>query len=225
MVTNKRDLYMYRNINLIRKITLLNSLSDKDILTSLKNGKFKIVSYKKNSVIHFDGELCSKLEIILSGKVVVDRIDESGNLLTISEFYSNDILGGNLLFSKNPYYPMTISTQLPTEILEIDREMLFELFCYNPRFLQNYLELISDHAFILGDKIKHYVNKTIRESIMNYLNYESKKQNSNQIKLNITKKALAEKIGIQRTSLSRELAKMREDGLIIFDRDSITLLK
>lgn len=225
MVTNKRDLYMYRNINLIRKITLLNSLSDKDILASLKNGKFKIVSYKKNSVIHFDGELCRKLEIILSGKVVVNRIDESGNLLTISEFYSNDILGGNLLFSKNPYYPMTISTQLSTEILEIDREMLFELFCHNPRFLQNYLGLISDHAFILGDKIKHYVNKTIRESIMNYLNYESKKQNSNQIKLDITKKALAEKIGIQRTSLSRELAKMRKDGLIIFDRDSITLLK
>jgi len=66
--------------------------------------------------------------------------------------------------------------------------VLFELFCNNPTFLRTYLELISDHAFILGDKIKHYINKTIRESIMNYLNYESKKQNSNCIKLNITKK-------------------------------------
>lgn len=216
---------MYQNISYMKKISLLSSLSDKDILTNLKNGKFKIISYKKNTVIHFDGEVCSNLEIILSGKVVVDRIDETGNLLTISEFYSDDILGGNLLFSKNPYYPMTISTQLPTEILKIDREALFELFCHNPLFLRTYLEIISDHAFILGDKIKHYVNKTIRKSIMNYLDYESKKQNSNHIKLNITKKALAEKIGVQRTSLSRELAKMREDGLIIFNRDSITLLK
>jgi len=216
---------MRRNIDLIRKTTLLSSLSDKDLLTNLSNGKFKIVSFKKNSVIHFDGELCSKLEIILSGKVVVDRIDESGNLLTISEFFSDDILGGNLLFSKNPYYPMTISTQLPTDILKIDREMLFELFCHYPKFLRTYLELISDHALILGDKIKHYVNKTIRESIMNYLHYESKKQNSKHIRLNITKKALAERFGIQRTSLSRELAKMRKDGLITFDRYSITLLK
>lgn len=216
---------MHPHIHLMRKITLLNSLSDEVIVTHLKNGAFKIATYKKNSVIHFDGELCSKLEIILSGKVVVDRIDESGNLLTISEFYSDDILGGNLLFSKDPYYPMTISTQMPTEILEIDREILFELFCHNPQFLRAYLELVSDHAFILGNKIKHYVNKTIRESIMNYLHYESKKQNSNRIKLNITKKALAEKIGVQRTSLSRELAKMRKDGLIVFDRDAITLLK
>ena len=120
---------------------------------------------------------------------------------------------------------MTVSTLLPTDILEIDKEALFELFCNNPSFLRTYLELTSDRAFILGDKIKHYINKTIRESIMNYLNYESKKQKSNHIKLNITKKALAERIGVQRTSLSRELAKMRKDGLILFDTDSITLLK
>jgi len=216
---------MTQNINLIRSTSLMNSLSDDDILTNLKNGKFKVLSYKKNSVIHFEGELCSKLEIILSGKVVINRIEESGNLLTISEFYNDDILGGNLLFSKNPYYPMTVIAQLPTDILEIDREALFELFCNNPIFLRTYLELTSDRAFILGDKIKHYINKTIRESIMNFLDYESKKQNCNHIKLNITKKVLAEKIGVQRTSLSRELAKMRKDGLIIFDRGSITLLK
>ena len=216
---------MTKNINLIRSTTLIKSLSGEDILTNLKSGKFKVTSYKKSSVVHFDGERCSKLEIILSGKVVVDRIGESGNLLTISEFYNDDILGGNLLFSKYPYYPMTVLTQLPTDILEIDRETLFELFCNNPIFLRTYLELTSDRAFILGNKIKHYINKTIRESIMNYLNYESKIQNSNHIKLNTTKKSLAEKIGVQRTSLSRELAKMRDDGLILFDTDSITLLK
>lgn len=216
---------MTQNINLIRSTALIKSLSDEDILTNLNSGKFKVTSYKKSSVVHFDGETCNKLEIVLSGKVVVDRIDESGNLLTISEFYRDDILGGSLLFSKNPYYPMTVLTQLPTDILEIDREVLFELIYNNPMFLRTYLELISDRTFILGDKIKHYINRTIRESIMNYLNYERKNQNSNQIKLNITKKALAEKIGVQRTSLSRELAKMRKDGLIQFDSDTITLLK
>ena len=70
----------------------------------------------------------------------------------------------------------------------------------------------------------HYVNRTIRESIISYLNFEAKKQNSSIIKLSMTKKALAERIGVQRTSLSRELAKMREDGLIEFNSVSITLL-
>lgn len=216
---------MQQYSSLIKKAVLLNPLSEEDIQTNLDNGRFRVVSYKKNSVVHFDGEPCRKLEIILSGKVAVQRIDESGNLLTISDFYNDDILGGNLLFSRNPHYPMTVTTLSATVILEIDKDVLFELFCHNCAFLRTYLEFVSDHAYILGDKIKHYVNKTIRESITSYLKHESKKQNSNHIKLIITKKALAEKIGVQRTSLSRELAKMKKDGLILFDTDSVTLLK
>lgn len=215
---------MHQHINLLRQITLLHSLSDKDILTNLKNGTFRIVSYKKNSVIHFDGELCSKLEIILSGKVVVDRIDESGNLLTIAEFYKDDILGGNLMFSKNPYYPMTPTTPEESVILEIEKNLLFNLLSESPVILKAYLEFMADHTFILGDKIKHYVNKTIRECVLGYLEYESKHQKSNKIILNMTKQTLADKIGVQRTSLSRELSKMRNDGLIEYDNKSITIL-
>jgi len=203
---------------------LLKSLSKEQISAYLIDGSFKIAAYGKNSVIHFEGEICSKLDIILSGKVVVERIDQSGGLMTVAEFYGNDILGGNLLFSKNPHYPMTITAQKPAVILEINKARLFQLFSDNHQFLRTYLELVSDHAFILGDKIKHYVNRTIRESIINFLKYESKMQNTNRIKLNMTKKALAEKIGIQRTSLSRELAKMRNDGLIVYDSQSIELL-
>lgn len=216
---------MKKHANLIKNTTLLNSVSEENIQTSLDNGNFRVVSYGKRCVVHFDGEPCRKLEIILTGKVVVERIDESGNLLAISEFYQDDIIGGNLLFSKNPVYPMTVSTQFPTVILEIDKDILFELLCHDPKVLSKFLELVSNHAYILGDKIRHYVNKTIRKSIMSYLDYECKKQNSNYIKLNISKKSLAESIGVQRTSLSRELAKMKRDGLILFDKDSITLLK
>ena len=164
---------MRQNISLLKKSTLIGFLSDDDVLNNIRSGKFRIVSYKKKSVVHFDGEICYKLEIILSGKIVVDSIDESGNLLTISEFYSNDVIGGNLLFSKNPHFPMTVTTQLPTDILEIDREVLYELLCNYPKLLRAFLEIISDQAFFLGDKIKHYVNKSIRDSILNYLNYES----------------------------------------------------
>lgn len=40
----------------------------------------------------------------------------------------------------------------------------------------------------------------------------------------MSKKALADKIGVQRTSLSRELSRMRDDGLITFDAHYIERL-
>lgn len=208
----------------IRQADLLNSLGDEEIRACIAAGSFKIVEYGRNNIVHFVGEACLKLEIILSGKVVIERVDESGNLMTIAEFYGGDILGGNLMFSKNPYYPMTVTARESSVILEIDKERLFSMFLHNQKFLRSYLEYVSDHTVILGDKIKHYVNRTIRESVMSYLDYERKIQNSNVIKLNITKKALAEKIGVQRTSLSRELGKMRDDGLINFNAGSIRII-
>ena len=215
---------MKKYLELMKRIDLIKSINPQDIDSYLIEGSCRIIQYGKNNIVHFVGEFCSKLEIILSGKVVIERIDESGNLMTIADFYGGDVLGGNLMFSKNPYYPMTVTAKEATLILEINKDRLFSLFSDNHEFLKSYLEYVSDHTVILGDRIKHYVNRTIRESIISYLDYECKKQNSNIIKLSMTKKALAERIGVQRTSLSRELAKMREDGLIEFTPVSISLL-
>ncbi len=215
---------MKKYLELMRQFDLIKSIKPEEIESYLSEGSCNITEYGKNNIVHFVGEFCLKLEIILSGKVVIERIDESGNLMTIADFYGGDVLGGNLMFSKNPYYPMTVTAKDATFILEINKDRLFQLFSDNHEFLRSYLEYVSDHTVILGDRIKHYVNRTIRESIISYLDYERKKQNSNIIKLNMTKKALAERIGVQRTSLSRELAKMREDELIEYTPVSISLL-
>ncbi len=215
---------MNNYIKLIQNTFLFYSFTSETIQEYMKNKKFRVVEYFKNNTIHYEGELCERLEIILSGTVIIERINKNGNILAVAELNENDVLGGNLLFSKNPYYPMTVSAKTTTKVLEVKEEDLFDLLSKHPFVLRSYLELVCDNAYILGNKIKDYAQKTIRESILNYLNYECKKQSSNEIILPITKKELAKKIGVQRTSLSRELAKMRDDGLIKFTRNTITLL-
>ena len=210
--------------HIMEQTDLIKSINVKEAELYFAEGSFRISEYGKNNIVHFVGDECAKLEIILVGKVVIERIDDSGNLMSIAEFKSGEILGGNLLFSRNPHYPMTVTAKHPTVIIEIDKRRLFQLFSDNHEFLRSYLEYVSDHAIILGDKIKYYVNRTIRESLISYLHYERRKQSSNIIKLNITKTALAERMGVQRTSVSRELARMREDGLINFDASSIEIL-
>ena len=215
---------MKNNLELLKQIDLVKSFDANQLESLLQAKGNKVNSHERNNIVHFVGDICENLEIILSGEVAVERIDESGKLMTIAEFFDGDILGGNLLFSKNPCYPMTVTAKKPTIILEISKRQLFYLFASSLDFLKSYLAYISDHSVILGDRIKHYVNRTIRECIISYLDYESKKQESSTIKLTISKKALAERIGVQRTSLSRELAKMRNEGLIEFDKNNRKLV-
>ena len=188
------------------------------------NKQIQVKKYSQGEIIHFDGDCCSSIDIILNGQVVIERIDDAGNLMRITEFSTDDILGGNLLFSKNPYYPMMVTAKTEVTLISITKNLVFEFCTTNMDFLKVYLEYISDHSLLLGDKLKHYVNRSIRESIIAYLKSEYKIQKSQTLQLRLTKKELADRIGVQRTSLSRELQKMKNEGLVEYDKSSISIL-
>lgn len=205
-------------------IPILKVIPSHQVEAYMAQGTLVIKNYSPNEIIHFDGDLCSRMEIILSGVVNVERIDEDGHLMTVASFSAGSCLGANLLFSSNPYFPMTVSAKSQVQIIKIKEGAVFNLCTSNEDFLKQFLQVISDHTILLGTKIKHYVNRSIREILTAFLVHESLTQKSDHILLTTSKKALAERMGVQRTSLSRELQKMRNEGLISFDATSITIL-
>lgn len=215
---------MLTYLPLLKKIDLFKDLSFEDLSHLLTKDLYEIKNYKKNAIIYFQNEKCTRFDIILKGTILVQDIDSRGNALTISDFNVGDVLGGNLLFSQKNFYPMTIIAKTDAIILHIKKDLIIKLCQINVVFLNNFLQSISDKTLILTDKIKSLSMKTIRQCIIDFLIYESFYQSSNTIKLQYTKKELAEKFGIQRPSLSRELNKMRKDGLIEYDAHSITII-
>lgn len=215
---------MLQVLSQIQQLSLLQDLDQEALHRYLLDKSFDYTRYAQGAIVHFSGEECHQLEIILAGKVGLEQIDAEGHLAVVTELATGDVLGGGLVFSKKPYYPMMISAKADTTILEIERELAFELLTGNPAFLRRFLAYIGDHASLLGGRLKRNVNKTIRESINDFLDYEQERQQSQTIKLELTKKDMAERFGVYRTSLQRELAKMRDEGLLEFDADSITRL-
>ena len=214
-----------KNFMSILKLTdLFNEFSTENLLDLFSLNNYKITQYKKGSIIHFESETCISWDIILNGEIIVQKIDEKGNVLTITEFGAGDTIGGNLLFSRHPYYPLSVFAKSDTIFLHIDKGFVLKLCHDSQDFLTKFLTCISDKTTILTNKIKSISLKTIRESIIDYINYEYYSQKNRKIKLHITKKELAERLGIQRTSLSRELNKMKKDGLIDYDAHHITII-
>ena len=120
---------------------------------------------------------------------------------------------------------MMIIATSKTTILHIKSKLLLELCQNNINFMIKLMTEISDKTTILTEKINTLSFKSIRQYILDYLKYEQHIQNSNIIKLKMSKKDIAERLGVQRTSLSRELNKMRADGLIEYDSKTITIKK
>lgn len=210
-------------ITLLKNIDLFNCFSVDELSCLFSKDSYSIRQYSKNSVVYFQNERCESLDVVLDGVIEIQKIDSNGDILTICTFTSGEIMGENLLFSHNNSYPMTVFSKSNSRILHIKKELILKLCQNNTSFLDNFFQSISDKTLILTNKIKLLTIKTIRQCMIDFLLYEYHLQKSAVIKLGISKKDLAEKLGIQRSSLSRELNKMRQDGLIIYDSKSITI--
>jgi CRP-like cAMP-binding protein len=215
---------MINKENELYKNSILSSLPSQLVSDYMSTGQFIEKSFNKNEIIHLEGDFCKQIELVLEGEIVVERIGESGDLMTVKDFHSNEIIGANLIFSSSQQYPMTITSKKPSKVIIIDKDTLFELCNQYPSFLLKFVQVISDLSVLISTKMKNRVGRTIKDSIITYLNKQYLLQQSYNIHLTMNKKALAERFGISRTSLSRELQKMKDEGLIDFDAKSITII-
>lgn len=204
------------------KKNFLEYIPQKDIEKAYSLKQIKDTHYVKQEIIHFENDNCHYLEIIISGEVEAIRIDKDGNTLTVASFASNDVFGASLLFATKNYYPVTLIAKTDTTIKQIDK-IFIEKALEDNYFRLHFLKLISNQTVYLGHKIKNQMNITIRDNILNYLNIQKVKQQTTQIRLSTSKSELAKKLGVQRTSFLRELRKMEADGLIIVEKNFITV--
>lgn len=189
----------------------------------LKTGKAKLTTYAKNQIIALQGELCRTLDIIIDGSVSLQNLDEEGRLFKAQILKTGDSLGTTLLFGKNNTYPMQVVAQSSCTILHLKKELVLELCKQREDILIAIIEIISDRAHMLGTMVNRISTLSLRDSLLAYLNRLTFEQQSNTIKLPITKKELAERLGFARTSVSRELAKLRDEGILSVEGKVITL--
>lgn len=198
--------------------------SEEKIKQALNQQLLTIKEHTKGSIIHLESDACTKVEVILTGQIDATRIDEKGNVFQVNRFKEGDVIGATLMYATQPIFPMTLTAKTDVKLIQASRDFINQAL-KEELFRLYFLEIISNQAQYLGYKIKQHMHQSIRDNVMLYLIQETNKHQTNTIELAISKKQLAENLGIQRTSLSRELKKMEEDQILLVDKKKITLLK
>lgn len=199
--------------NLI-KMKLFSCFEKQELYTLLDDSEYSVKNYAKGQVAHLQNEKCKSMDVILSGSVYVQKIEENGNILKVAHLQSGDVIGINLIFASKSNYPMTIIAETDSTVLQIPKDLVSTLIQANVLFMQEILRIISDKTQIMTDKIHAVTLRTIRQKLVDFITTQVYNQNSLIIKMPISKKDLAETLGVARTSISREMNKMREEGII-----------
>ena len=85
------------------------------------------------------------------------------------------------------------------------------------------LRLLSEKNQRLMDKVAIISQRTLRDKILAYLRTEADYQQSRRFTIPLGRVELSEYLGVNRSALTRELAQMREEVLIDFEKNTFIL--
>jgi len=210
-------------INILKNNSLFADFTKDELLSLFNKNNLQVLDYEKGQLIYIEKQKSTTLDIILSGSLLIQKIHENGNILTISEFHQGENIGGNLIFADHHLHPMTVIAKSKCKILHLERELVLELCQFNKVFLCEILKSLSNKTTIISGKLSSIAMGTLRQRIMEFLAREYFQKGNVEINLNMSRKEWAEKLGVQRPSLSRELMKMKKEGLIDYSRNYILI--
>ena len=95
---------------------------------------------------------------------------------------------------------------------------------FHHRLIENMVRVIADKNRDLMRKIDVVSKRTIREKLLAYLSIQAQVQGSRYFEIPLGRVELAEYLCVDRSALTRELTKMKEDGLIDYDKNCFRIL-
>ncbi len=193
----------------LKDCALFEGLTDNEIQSLLVFLNAKERSYAKNETIVRPFEKQSKTGIVTSGSVVSTRSDSEGNVIILSVLNVGEIFG-QALSNTDILADVCVSAQTESKILWLDVKNLSTAENYTLKFMHNLVKMLSEKLLDFNFRINVLSKKTIREKVLTMLS----RPNKSEVILSFNRNALADYLGVNRAALSRELSKMKAEGII-----------
>jgi len=201
------------------------SPSQLDIMLDCLNPK--INTYNKNSYIAVQGEPYTGLGILLSGEAAIIKESASGSRVIMTVIGPGDLFGEMIAFSPRKHWPASVFAQSTCSVMFLPPEKIIgectQVCGGYTQLIKNMLVLLSTKALMLNQRVEYLAIKGMREKISIYLLEQYKINQKNTFVLPLKRNELADFLSVSRTALSRELGRMRDEGIIEFYRTSVKI--
>lgn len=204
------------------KTPLFMGCTEKEIEHMMICLKHELREYKKGEYVYRSGQIVKDVCVVLEGAVQIENVDVFGNKSILGFAKQGDIFAESYACIPNQPMLVDVVTTEGTRILFINVPELFSgsNSCgHGAKLIQNLLRISSKKNLNLSMRIFHSAPKTIRARLYSYFSEQISLQGTRDITIPLDRQQLADYLGVERTALSKELGKMRDEGLISFRKN------
>lgn len=187
---------------------------------------FRTDHYRKGKVIFGTGSVVTDIGLVLSGSVRIEHADLWGNKSILGITQAGGVFAES--YACVPDEPMMVDA-----VANEDCDILFisvpKLFAPCPacggqnRLIQNLVRISAEKNLQLSRRSLHTSPKTIRGRLFSYFSQQVSAQGSSRIVIPFDRQQLADYLNLDRSALSKELGKMRKDGLIEYNKNTFVI--
>lgn len=213
----------------LKKTKIFSSATEVDCQAMMFCFKTRFKTFNKNQNIVEQGQDMDDLVLIVKGGAIVENVDSMGEISILRRLKNGDVYGlESAYFGENIFKDSLIATE-KTLVLFMNKHRIInpcENRCRRHDIVSKHLaQIIAESNMELMDKLTHMSKKTIRDKLMSYFNSLAKKTGVNYFEIPFNKTELASYLSVDRSAMSTELTKMKEDGLIEFEKRQFHILK
>ena len=227
MYLQRKGDFMKDFVPVLKKTKLFSGVGDEEISTMLSCLGASLFTYKKGEFVLRQGEHLSNILVLVEGSLHIQRDDYWGNRSILGHIGIGEIFG--------EAYAAPDSGTLLNDVIAVEDSSVFffdvkrvistcSSACrFHTMVVQNLFFAISEKNRTLVQKLDYLSRRTTREKLISYLSEEAKRQNSPQITIPFNRQQLADYLSVDRSAMSNELGKMRDEGLLEFEKNRFRL--
>jgi len=219
---------MKEYFDILRKCSLFNNIKDENLISMLGCLGATVKTYGKKEIIIQEGERARYIGIVLSGAVQIIKIDYFGNRSIVSGIEPSEMFGESFACAEVPSMPINVIANEQSEVMLLDCQSVMHPCANGCEFHQqiifNLMKIMATKNIMFHQKIEITSERTTREKLMAYLMLQAKKWNSNSFQIPFDRQELADYLQVDRSGLSAEISKMRNEGILKSHKNHFELL-
>lgn len=179
--------------------------------------------FEKGGVIFRTGDIIHEIGIVQAGSVNIENTDLWGSRSILSNVGRGQVFGETYAMCGEPMMVDAVAAE-NSEILFLRLDILMdENQPWYGRIMSNMLRVSVQKNLELSSRIFFTTPKTIRGRLLAYLSAMSVKCGSTTFQVPFDRQQMADYLNLDRSALSKELGKMRDEGLIEFYKNTFRL--
>lgn len=219
---------MKKYIPILKRTKLFSGVGEDEINSMLSCLGARVSKYKKGEYILRQGEYLKDILVLAEGILHIQKDDYWGNRSIIGQISAGEVFGEAYVAPESGALLNDVIVVENSTVIFFDvRRMLTtcsSACCFHNMVVQNMFFAISEKNRGLVQKLGHISKRTTREKLISYLSEESNKQNSSTFTIPFNRQQLADFLSVDRSAMSNELCKMRDEGLVKFEKNLFELL-